>query len=77
MFASVNNTFMGSKMSSFHVSAEFGFERIKSMELHRSIYNSTTTGKLFIVDLINVLLTDSNIPSMLLYKKSQGHIPLL
>ena len=48
------------------------------MELHRSkITSSTTTGKLVIVDPINVQLTDTNLPSMLPYKKSQGHILLL
>ena len=34
-FASVNDTFMGSKMSNFHVLAEIIFEPIKWNELHR------------------------------------------
>ena len=73
---------MWSRMNSFHVSAEIGFEPVRSLsiiwrELHRSTITSTTTGKLVIVDPINVQLTDTNLPSMLPYKKSQGHILLL
>ena len=64
-------------MNSFHVWAEIVFEPIIQTGLHRSKITSTTTGKLFIVDSINVLLTDANLPSMLPYKKSQGNIPLL
>ena len=75
-FASVSNTFMGSKMSSFHVVVELILELCNSLYIigskpiqlkHENYLFSTPY----------VSLIDINLPSMVLSKKSQGHISLL
>ena len=76
-FASVSNTFMGSRMNSFLVGVEWNLERCNYLYIISSKFISAETWKLLIWHPINVLPTNANLPSMHLCKKSQGHIPLL
>ena len=68
---------MGSKINSFHVSAEISFELIILGKYTALNFIRLPQEKLFIPDPINVLLAHANLPSMLPYKNYQGHIPLL